>query len=86
MTQDEFIYRIIKIKLDAADKLVEEMTPVFDKGDLVRHTLTDYSDKYIIAHRSFDLDTRIIYYESDDRSYSYPSTELELVQKKEAMR
>jgi len=90
MTTVEALSRVISMKnswdvtpLDekALDKCIDlklAMDRKFQKGDVVRHTLTDDSDPYTIEFITMDLDTLEVYYESEDRSYSYSSRELEL--------
>jgi hypothetical protein len=64
-------------------KVIDKLTPVFEKGDIVKSILSDDSDEYTVEYRLFDIDREVIYYNSEDDSYSYNASELELVKRKE---
>lgn len=83
---------IVKVAMDYEDRIslrdliieVEDvLTPVFEKGDIVRNALSNDSKEYTVEYRLFDRDREVFYYNSADNSYSFEANELVLVRKKD---
>ena len=82
----------VKVAMDYEDRITlrdliieveEKLTPVFEKGDVVRSTLSNDSKEYTVEYRLFDRDREVFYYNSADNSHSFEASELELIRKKD---
>lgn len=63
-------------------KVIDKLTPEYQRGDIVRHLESDETFQVFFKH--FDIDAEDIYYFDAEMSYGYEASELELVKRKES--
>ncbi len=65
--------------VEKATTLRDSIYPKFDKGDIVRSKITNYT--YTIFYREFNIDDMCLYYYPIGMDYGYTADDLELVKK-----